>query len=66
MVYANQCRKEGNDIVRHESLRAPPPPAPSPTEDRLFMDWSSIDSPRERALQHTVSAREYGDEYKSD
>ena len=52
----NVERRE-NDIGRHESPRAPPSPAPPPIEDRLFMDWSSIDSPRERATQGTVSAR---------
>ena len=26
-------------------------------EDRLFTDWSSIDSPRERETQHNLSAR---------
>ena len=31
-------------MERHESPRAPPPVSP-PTEDRLFTDWSSIDSP---------------------
>ena len=30
---------------------------PPPTEDRLFTNWSSIDSPRERTSQHNVSAR---------
>ena len=40
-----------------ETPRAPPPPAPPPTEDRLFTNWSSIDSPRERTSQHNVSAR---------
>ena len=28
-----------------------------PTEDRLFTDWSSIDSPRERTSQCNISAR---------
>ena len=28
-----------------------PPAAPPPTEERLFTDWSSEDSPRERANQ---------------
>ena len=46
------------DTERHESPRVPPPPAPLPTEDRLFTDWSSIDSPRERMSQCNVSARE--------
>ena len=56
MFYTNQCRRE-NKTERHESPKAPPPLAPPPTEDRLFTDWSSIDSPRERTSQHNVSAR---------
>ena len=55
-IPTNVERRE-NDSERHESPRAPPSPAPPPTEDRLFMDWSSIDSPRERMSQHNVSAR---------
>ena len=54
-IPTNVERRE-NDTERHESPRAPPP-APPPTEDRLFMDWSSIDSPRERTSQRDVSAR---------
>ena len=46
-----------NDTERHETSQAPPHNVPPPTEDRLFTDWSSIDSPRERASQHNVSAR---------
>ena len=46
-----------NDTERHKTSRAPPPPAPPPTEDRLFTDWSSIDSPREITSQHNISAR---------
>ena len=30
---------------------------PPPPEERLFIDWSSIDSPRERVSQHNQSAR---------
>ena len=52
---ANVERRE-NDTERHESSRAPSPPAPPPTEDRLFTDWSSIDSPRERMSQCNDSA----------
>ena len=52
----NVERRE-NDTERHEASRAPPPPAPPPTEDRLFTDWSSIDSPIERTSQCNVSAR---------
>ena len=55
-IPTNIERRE-NDTERHELPRAPPPPAPLPTEDRLFTDWSSIDSPRERMLQHNISAR---------
>ena len=54
-ILTNVERRE-NDTERHESSRAPPPPAPPPTEDRLFTDWSSIDSPRERTSQHNASA----------
>ena len=39
-----------NEIERHEISQAPPPNVPPPTEDRLFTDWSSIDSPREREI----------------
>ena len=42
---------------KHETLQAPPPNISPPTEDRLFTDWSSIDSPRERASQRNISAR---------
>ena len=52
----NVERRE-NDTQRHETLQAPPPNVPPPTEDRLFTDWSSIDSPRERASQCNISAR---------
>ena len=52
----NVERRE-NDSERHETPRDPPPPAPPPTEDRLFTDWSSTDSPRERASQNNISAR---------
>ena len=54
-IPTNVERRE-NDTERHESPRAPPP-APPPTEDRLFTDWSSTDSPRERTSQCNVSAR---------
>ena len=51
---SNIERRE-NDIERCELPRAPP--APPPTEDQLFTDWSSIDSPRERTPLHSASAR---------
>ena len=34
-----------------------PPAAPPPTEERLFTDWSSEGSPRERTSQWLQSAR---------
>ena len=35
----------------------PPPDVPPPPEERMFTDWSSIDSPRERVTQCNQSAR---------
>ena len=55
-IPTNVERRE-NDIERHETSQAPPPNVHPPTEDRLFTDWSSIDSPRERASQCNISAR---------
>ena len=45
------------DTERHQTSQAPPPDVPPPTEERLFTDWSSVDSPRERVNQHNESAR---------
>ena len=55
-IPANIERRE-NEIERHETSQAPPPNIPPPMEDRLFTDWSSIDSPRERVSQHNLSSR---------
>ena len=52
----NVERRE-NEIERHETSQAPPPNVPSPPEDRLFTDWSSIDSPRERVTQCNLLTR---------
>ena len=54
-IPANVERRE-NDTERCQTPRVPPP-APPPTEDRLFTNWSSIDSPRERTSQCNVSVR---------
>ena len=43
-------------MERHESSRAPP--TPPPLEDRLFTDWSSLDSPRERTSPWDASVRD--------
>ena len=45
------------DTERHEISQVPPPDVPPPTEERLFTDWSSMDSPRERVTQCIQSAR---------
>ena len=51
---ANVERRE--DTERHETSQVPPPNAPPLMEERLFTDWSSIDSPRERVSQCNQSA----------
>ena len=56
-VPANMERQE-NETESHEITQPPPPPnIPPPTDDRLFTDWSSMDSPRGRVSQHDQSAR---------
>ena len=42
---------------RQQITQASPPAAPPPTKERLFTDWSSEDSPRERANQQLQSVR---------
>ena len=54
-VPASVERRE-DDTVRQESHRAPPTPPPS--EDRLFTDWSSLDSPRARTSPENDAVRE--------
>ena len=45
-----------DDTVRQELQRAPPTPPLS--EDRLFTDWSSLDSPQARTSPQNASVRE--------
>ena len=45
------------DTERHQTSQAPPSEVPPPTEERLFTDWSSKNSPRERVAQYIQSAR---------
>ena len=45
------------DTERHQTSQAPPPDVLPPTEERLFTNWSSVDSTRERVNQHNQSAR---------
>ena len=45
------------DTERHQRSQAPPPDVPPRTEERLFTNWSSKDSPRERGTQSVQSGR---------
>ena len=54
-VPASIERREDNTL-RRESQRAPPTSPHS--EDRLFTDWSSLDSPQTRISPRNVSARD--------
>ena len=56
MVCANQYRKERRWYSMVRSQRAPPTPPLS--EDRLFTDWSSLDSPSTRTSPQNASVRE--------
>ena len=43
---------EKREVMERQQITwASPPAAPPPTKERLFTDWSSEDSPRERANQ---------------
>ena len=46
-----------DDAERCQIAQTSPPAAPPPTEERLFTDWSSEGSPRERTSQQVQSAR---------
>ena len=54
-VPASIERREGNTL-RRELQRAPPTSPHS--EDRLFTDWSSLDSPQARTYPRNVSVRD--------
>ena len=54
-VSASIERREDN-ALRRESQRAPPTSPHS--EDRLFTDWSSLDSPQTRTSPRNVSVRD--------
>ena len=54
-VPASVERREDNTL-RRESQRAPPTSPHS--EDRLFTDWSSLDSPQTRTSPRNVSVRD--------
>ena len=46
-----------DDTERQQTTQTSPPAVPPPTEERLFTDWSSEGSPRERVNQQIQSAR---------
>ena len=52
---ANVERRD--DTERQQTTQTSPPAVPPPTEERLFTDWSSEGSPRERVNQQIQSAR---------
>ena len=45
------------DTERHQTSQVPPSEVPPPTEERLFTDWSSENSSRERVAQRVQSTR---------
>ena len=50
--------ERGNDAERQQMTQTSPPAVPPPpAEERLFTDWTSEGSPRERATQQITSAR---------
>ena len=46
-----------SDTERCQIVSTSFPAAPPPTEERLFTDWSSEGSPRERSMQHIQTAQ---------
>ena len=46
-----------SDTERCQIVSMSVPAAPPPTEERLFPDWSSEGSPRERSMQHIQTAQ---------
>ena len=51
----NIDRKE--DTEKQQTSQVPPSEVPPPAEERLFTNWSSENSPRERVAQRVQSAR---------
>ena len=51
--------RRDDSLVRQETLQRTPP-TPVPSEDRLFTDWSSLDSPHVRMSPQSVPIRETG------
>ena len=43
-------------MERHQTPQVPPSEIPPPVEERLFTNWSSENSPRERVAQWVQSA----------
>ena len=48
------------DTERCQTSQAPPPDVPCSTEERLFTNWSSEDSPREKVNQLNQYVRSVG------
>ena len=57
MVMAPPIPERRDIMGRQQITQASPPAAPPPTEERLFTNWSSEDSPQGRINQRLQSAR---------
>ena len=51
--------RRDNSLVRQKTLQRTPP-TPAPSEDRLFTNWSSLESPHVRMPPQSVPIRETG------
>ena len=52
--------RRGKDISAGQESPHRTPATPAPSEDRFFMDWSSLGSPHVRMLPQSVLVRETG------
>ena len=52
--------EQRNDSPVRQETPQKTPPTPAPSEDRLFTDWSSLESPHVRTPPQSVPIRESG------
>ena len=57
MVYISKLERRDDSPVRQETPQGTPP-TPAPSEDRLFTNWSSLESPHVRTSPQSVPTRE--------
>ena len=60
MVYTNKCWKKRRRPSGRARITAWDPPAPAPSEDRFFTNWSSLGSPHVRMAPQSVPIEETG------